>query len=120
MRSVNWDEPTEQQHALELIKYSTPCDLRYLTVDMNFSEWSPIEAEDALELLSPAVTQPEVRGYAVSRLFDAASGDQILLFLPQLVQVNLTSFIMENIDYFPGTQIRASKRRRDYSRCDPC
>uniref|UniRef100_A0A1I7XRN7 Phosphatidylinositol 3-kinase catalytic subunit type 3 n=1 Tax=Heterorhabditis bacteriophora TaxID=37862 RepID=A0A1I7XRN7_HETBA len=69
LRSVNWDQPAEEQHALALI-----------------NDWTPIEAEDALELLSPSFTHPTVRCYAVSRLFDAASSDQMLLFLPQLVQ----------------------------------
>ncbi|WKX92385.1 hypothetical protein Q1695_010425 [Nippostrongylus brasiliensis] len=69
LRSVNWDQPGEEQHALALL-----------------NDWTPIEAEDALELLSPAFTHPSVRCYAVSRLFDAASPDQVLLYLPQLVQ----------------------------------
>ncbi|KAL6732433.1 hypothetical protein Aduo_003194 [Ancylostoma duodenale] len=69
LRSVNWDQPGEEQHALALL-----------------NDWTPIEAEDALELLSPAFTHPAVRCYAVSRLFDAASPDQVLLYLPQLVQ----------------------------------
>uniref|UniRef100_A0A8L8K2Q3 Phosphatidylinositol 3-kinase catalytic subunit type 3 n=1 Tax=Heligmosomoides polygyrus TaxID=6339 RepID=A0A8L8K2Q3_HELPZ len=69
LRSVNWDQPGEEQHALALL-----------------NDWTPIEAEDALELLSPAFTHPNVRCYAVSRLFDAASPDQVLLYLPQLVQ----------------------------------
>ncbi|KAK6731035.1 hypothetical protein RB195_007479 [Necator americanus] len=69
LRSVNWDQPGEEQHALALL-----------------NDWTPIEAEDALELLSPAFTHPDVRCYAVSRLFDAASPDQVLLYLPQLVQ----------------------------------
>ncbi|KIH51080.1 phosphoinositide 3-kinase family, accessory domain protein, partial [Ancylostoma duodenale] len=69
LRSVNWDQPREEQHALALL-----------------NDWTPIEAEDALELLSPAFTHPAVRCYAVSRLFDAASPDQVLLYLPQLVQ----------------------------------
>ncbi|KJH48163.1 phosphoinositide 3-kinase family, accessory domain protein [Dictyocaulus viviparus] len=69
LRSVNWEQPSEEQHALALL-----------------NDWTPIEAEDALELLSPAFTHPDVRCYAVSRLFDAASPEQVLLYLPQLVQ----------------------------------
>jgi phosphatidylinositol 3-kinase len=30
--------------------------------------WSPMDVDDALELLSPAFTHPTVRKYAVSRL----------------------------------------------------
>lgn len=51
-----------------------------------FSDWSPIEVEDALELLSPAFTHPGVREYAVNRLFHSATPEQVHLYLPQLVQ----------------------------------
>lgn len=52
---------------------------------VDFREWSPLEASDALELLSPAFRNVELRQYAVSRLAYAKS-EQILLYLPQLVQ----------------------------------
>lgn len=44
-----------------------------------------MDAGDALELLSPAFLDGRVRRYAVSRLAHA-SPEQILLYLPQLVQ----------------------------------
>ncbi|CAB3407840.1 unnamed protein product [Caenorhabditis bovis] len=69
LRSVNWDQPQEEQSALALIH-----------------DWAVISAEDALELLSPAFTHPAVRAYAVDRLVKSASPDQVLLYLPQLVQ----------------------------------
>ncbi|CAI5438733.1 unnamed protein product [Caenorhabditis angaria] len=69
LRSVNWDQPQEEQAALALM-----------------NDWALIEAEDALELLSPAFTHKSVRAYAVSRLLNAASPEQVLLYLPQLVQ----------------------------------
>lgn len=50
-----------------------------------FREWSPLEASDALELLSPTFRNIELRRYAVSRL-SHAKPEQILLYLPQLVQ----------------------------------
>uniref|UniRef100_A0A0N5AFY1 Phosphatidylinositol 3-kinase catalytic subunit type 3 n=1 Tax=Syphacia muris TaxID=451379 RepID=A0A0N5AFY1_9BILA len=68
IRTVNWKEGEESVQALELI-----------------SNWEPVDAADALELLSPAFENTEVRKYAVSRLASTSS-DQILIFLPQLVQ----------------------------------
>lgn len=44
------------------------------------------DPEDALELLSASFTHPTVRIYAVSRLEHSAAPEQILLYLPQLVQ----------------------------------
>ncbi|CAD6194718.1 unnamed protein product [Caenorhabditis auriculariae] len=89
LRSVRWYRPAEEQAALTLM-----------------NDWAPIQAEDALELLSPAFTQVKVRAYAVSRLLDGASPDQVLLYLPQLVQalkyeptsVSDTSFVNQNSD----------------------
>lgn len=69
LRSVNWAQPQEVKMALALM-----------------NDWELIEAEDALELLSSAFTHPAVRAYSVSRLLEAASPEQVLLYLPQLVQ----------------------------------
>ncbi|EGT45481.1 hypothetical protein CAEBREN_10215 [Caenorhabditis brenneri] len=69
LRSVNWSHPQEVKMALALM-----------------NDWELIEAEDALELLSSAFTHPAVRAYSVSRLLEAASPEQVLLYLPQLVQ----------------------------------
>lgn len=58
------------------------------------SEWAPLEASDALELLSPTFRHIELRRYAVSRL-SHAKPEQILLYLPQLVQaLKYERFIM--------------------------
>lgn len=48
-------------------------------------EWEPIDACDALELLSPSFTHSFVRRYAVSRLHCTTYAN-IFLYLPQLVQ----------------------------------
>lgn len=37
------------------------CSFFFITTTVFFSDWTPIEAEDALELLSPAFTHPAVR-----------------------------------------------------------
>lgn len=68
VRAVNWDEIHEAKQAIDLLR-----------------EWAPIDSEDALELLSPAFTNPVVRRYAVSRLMLATAEDK-QLYLLQLVQ----------------------------------
>nr|QFR39795.1 phosphatidylinositol 3-kinase catalytic subunit [Azumapecten farreri] len=68
LKCVNWKLHLEVRQALELL-----------------SRWSPIDAEDALELLSPIYQHPTVRKYAVSRLRQADDEDLLLYFL-QLVQ----------------------------------
>lgn len=69
LRCVRWHVPQDKKTALALM-----------------NDWAPIQAEDALELLSPSFTDAQVREYAVLRLEEAASPDQVLLYLPQLVQ----------------------------------
>lgn len=49
------------------------------------AQWSPMDVEDALELLSPTFTHPEVRRYSISRLKQAPDED-LILYLLQLVQ----------------------------------
>ncbi|KAL5005430.1 hypothetical protein ScPMuIL_018886 [Solemya velum] len=68
LKCVNWSMPQEAKQALELL-----------------TKWSPMDVEDALELLSPAYTHPAVRKYAVTRL-QQADDDDLLLYLLQLVQ----------------------------------
>lgn len=68
LKCVNWSLPQEVKQALELLL-----------------KWSPMDVEDALELLTPAFTHPAVRKYAVSRLAQADDED-LLLYLLQLVQ----------------------------------
>ncbi|KAK7077877.1 Phosphatidylinositol 3-kinase catalytic subunit type 3 [Halocaridina rubra] len=68
LKCVNWKLSGEAKQAIELI-----------------GRWAPPEADDALELLGPGFTHPEVRRYAVERLSLAADED-LLLYLLQLVQ----------------------------------
>ncbi|KAK3098684.1 hypothetical protein FSP39_021968 [Pinctada imbricata] len=68
LKCVNWKMPQEARQATELL-----------------SHWTPMDVEDALELLSPAFTYKTVRKYAVSRLRQADDED-LLLYLFQLVQ----------------------------------
>src|SRR5688572_29268028 len=56
----------------------------YLIINY-LSEWEPIDACDALELLGPFFSSSFVRCYAVSRL-QWAKFENVLLYLPQLVQ----------------------------------
>uniref|UniRef100_A0A8R1TLU1 Phosphatidylinositol 3-kinase catalytic subunit type 3 n=2 Tax=Onchocerca TaxID=6281 RepID=A0A8R1TLU1_ONCVO len=78
VRSVAWDKNEEAAYALVLV-----------------NDWSPLEASDALELLSPTFRNIELRRYAVSRL-SHAKPEQILLYLPQLVQaLKYERFIMD-------------------------
>ena len=68
LRCVNWDLEKEAKQALNLLY-----------------EWTPADAQDALELLGPDFTQPKVRRYAVECL-NKAKDDELLLYLLQLVQ----------------------------------
>lgn len=68
LKCVNWKQPQESRQGIELL-----------------TRWSPMDVEDALELLSPAFSHPTVRKYAVSRLRQADDQD-LLLYLLQLVQ----------------------------------
>ncbi|CAG5116986.1 unnamed protein product [Candidula unifasciata] len=68
LKSVNWKLSQESTAALEMLM-----------------KWSPMNVEDALELLSPAFTHTKVRKYAVMRLRQADDED-LLLYLLQLVQ----------------------------------
>ncbi|XP_033226096.1 phosphatidylinositol 3-kinase catalytic subunit type 3 isoform X2 [Belonocnema kinseyi] len=68
VKCVNWKVPGEERQALEML-----------------SLWAPPDPEDALELLGPAFTHPEVRRYAIGRL-NHAPDDDLMLYLLQLVQ----------------------------------
>ncbi|VVC86854.1 unnamed protein product [Leptidea sinapis] len=68
LECVNWNRPGEVRQALSMMK-----------------QWSPMDVEDALELLTPKFTHPAVRKYAISRLKQAPDED-LLLYLLQLVQ----------------------------------
>ena len=49
------------------------------------NNWAVLDAENALELLGPSFTVPEVRKYAVNRLGESTDED-LMLYLLQLVQ----------------------------------
>lgn len=68
LKCVNWDQPSEVRQALSMLE-----------------NWAPMDVEDALELLSPNFTHPEVRQYAIGRLQQAPDED-LMLYLLQLVQ----------------------------------
>lgn len=68
LKCVNWQTAHEVRQALNLL------DL-----------WTPMDVEDALELLSPNFQHPAVRRYAITRL-KQAQDDDLLLYLLQLVQ----------------------------------
>lgn len=69
LHAVDWSDVEERQHAIELLGH-----------------WSPIDIDDALELLSKDFRGiREVRQYAVERLERASDGD-LQLYLLQLVQ----------------------------------
>ncbi|XP_014257170.1 phosphatidylinositol 3-kinase catalytic subunit type 3 [Cimex lectularius] len=68
LKCVKWTLSGEVRQALHMLR-----------------NWSPMEVEDALQLLSPAFVHPSVRRYAVTRLQQALDED-LLLYLLQLVQ----------------------------------
>lgn len=68
LKCINWNHSQESKQAVDML-----------------NRWEPIDAIDALELLTPQYTNKKVRQYAVSRLRHASDED-ILLYLLQLVQ----------------------------------
>lgn len=68
LKCINWQTATEVRQALNLLHM-----------------WTPMDVEDALELLSPNFQHPAVRRYAITRL-KQAQDDDLLLYLLQLVQ----------------------------------
>uniref|UniRef100_A0A182JSA1 Phosphatidylinositol 3-kinase catalytic subunit type 3 n=1 Tax=Anopheles christyi TaxID=43041 RepID=A0A182JSA1_9DIPT len=68
LKCVNWETSTEVRQALSLLE-----------------GWSPMDVEDALELLNSTFRHPVVRWYAITRL-NEASDEYLLLYLLQLVQ----------------------------------
>ncbi|KAK4291772.1 hypothetical protein Pmani_033777 [Petrolisthes manimaculis] len=79
LKGVNWKLAGEAKQAIELL-----------------SRWVPPDADDALELLGPAFTHPDVRRYAVERL-SQSSDEDLLLYLLQLVQA-LKYETLDNVD----------------------
>jgi phosphatidylinositol 3-kinase len=68
LQSVSWQVKQEAEEAIDLLY-----------------KWQPLDAAEALELLTPTYTEPKVRKYAISRL-KCADNDELLLYLLQLVQ----------------------------------
>lgn len=68
LKCVNWTQSGEVKQALGMLE-----------------NWTPMDVEDALELLSPNFTHAGVRRYAISRLQEAPDED-LMLYLLQLVQ----------------------------------
>uniref|UniRef100_A0A182UDV9 Phosphatidylinositol 3-kinase catalytic subunit type 3 n=1 Tax=Anopheles melas TaxID=34690 RepID=A0A182UDV9_9DIPT len=68
LKCVNWETAAEVRQALALLE-----------------SWSPMDVEDALELLNSTFRHPIVRWYAITRL-NEASDEYLLLYLLQLVQ----------------------------------
>ena len=68
LQSVSWQSKQEAEEAIELLY-----------------KWQPLDAAEALELLTPTYTEDRVRRYAISRL-KCADNDELLLYLLQLVQ----------------------------------
>lgn len=68
VKCINWGSSHEAAQALDLI-----------------NKWTPMDVEDALELLGPSFKHPGLRHYAVTRLREASDGD-LQLYLLQLVQ----------------------------------
>lgn len=68
LKCVDWNNEEEVLQAKQLMK-----------------NWTPLDASDALELLSPSFSNEIIRRYAVSRLRQA-SNSQLISYLLQLVQ----------------------------------
>ena len=68
VKCVNWNSISEANQALESVH-----------------RWSPMDVEDALELLGPSFKHPGVRRYAVNRMKSSPDND-LQLYLLQLVQ----------------------------------
>ncbi|KAJ9577732.1 hypothetical protein L9F63_005725, partial [Diploptera punctata] len=88
LKCVNWRLNGEVRQALDMLQ-----------------QWTPMDVEDALELLSSNFTHPAVRRYAVTRLKQAPDED-LLLYLLQLVQAlkyeNFTEIKESYNTLFPG------------------
>jgi phosphatidylinositol 3-kinase len=69
VKCITWQSEQEASQALDLIN----------------NRWSPMDVEDALELLGPSFKHPGLRQYAVNRLREATDCD-LQLYLLQLVQ----------------------------------
>lgn len=69
LQCVNWDLINEVNQAIDVL-----------------NDWSPMDVDDSLELLSSKFTHAAVRRYAVKRLKEAGTNEDLSLYLLQLVQ----------------------------------
>lgn len=67
LKCVKWEITGEERQALDLLE-----------------RWTPMDVQDALELLGPTFTHPSVRAYAVARLKQA---------LDEVIQLNIINYI---------------------------
>lgn len=84
LKCINWQTGPEVRQALNLL-----------------TQWEAMDVEDALELLSPTFTHPEVRKYAITRLQKAPDED-LLLYLLQLVQALKYENVQSIYDAYRG------------------
>lgn len=113
LKCLNWDVPSEAAQAIDLL-----------------SKWSPMDIEDALELLSPQFQHQAVRRYAVSRLQQAPdevsliflvngsnhcySFQDLLLYLLQLVQaLKYEPFDHREIQFLPEADQEVANSDKD-------
>ncbi|KAK7116058.1 phosphatidylinositol 3-kinase catalytic subunit type 3-like [Littorina saxatilis] len=104
LKCVNWNVPQEVKQATELM-----------------IRWQAIDVVDALELLTPAFSNPLVRKYAVSRL-ERADDEDLLLYLLQLVQaLKYENFkeIKEHVDDISRRPSVPASDRVSMSESDP-
>ncbi|KDR23478.1 phosphatidylinositol 3-kinase catalytic subunit type 3 [Zootermopsis nevadensis] len=101
LKCVNWKLSGEVRQALDMLQ-----------------QWTPMDVEDALELLSSNFTHPAVRRYAVTRLKQAPDED-LLLYLLQLVQAlkyeNFNEIKEGYSRLFPGRDASVSSQEDNQS-----
>ncbi|KAF6199318.1 hypothetical protein GE061_007344 [Apolygus lucorum] len=83
--------------------------------------WSPMDVDDALQLLGPGFTFPPVRRYAVTRLQQAPDED-LFLYLLQLVQAlkyesfeEITEAYKQSLTKIPEDSLTSSDRKTEGS-----
>nr|XP_022907731.1 phosphatidylinositol 3-kinase catalytic subunit type 3 isoform X2 [Onthophagus taurus] len=93
LKCINWGQSGEVKQALAMLDI-----------------WSPMDVEDALELLGPSFTHSAVRRYAISRLQEAPDED-LMLYLLQLVQ----ALKYENFELIQEGYRRVSEQQQELS-----
>ncbi|ANB11639.1 phosphatidylinositol 3-kinase VPS34 [Sugiyamaella lignohabitans] len=85
LQAVSWEDAVEARQAVEMLP-----------------RWAEIGVDDALELLGPAFTDPNVRLHAVNRL-RKANDQELELYLLQLVEALKFEYQPKEIINKPGT-----------------